>query len=229
MAERADVAAGTGTVDGARADAAGTRRRGRPSGRRPADSGTRAAILANARELFGEQGYDRTTLRQVAAAAKVDPTLISHYYGSKQRLFVAVVDLPVDPSVVVAQVVDGPVEQVGERLARLVVGLLETEEPRRRVLGLIRAATSEPEAAAMLRQRLSEELLGRIAAGIGTDHPELRATLVASQVVGLTMARHVIALEPLATAPGSWVVAAVAPTLQAYLTGPLPPDLPPEP
>lgn len=222
MPEHADP----GSTGGTAAGAAGVRSRGRPSGRRPAGSGTRAAILDSARALFGEQGYDRTTLRQVAAAAGVDPTLISHYYGSKQRLFVAVVDLPVDPSTVVPLVVDGPVEQVGERLAHLVVGLLETEEPRSRVLGLIRAASSEPEAAAMLRLRLSEELLGRVAAAIGTDRPELRATLVASQLVGLAMARYVVGVQPLASVPGPWLVAAVAPTLQAYLTGPLPPDLP---
>ncbi|WP_336920999.1 TetR/AcrR family transcriptional regulator [Aquipuribacter sp. SD81] len=197
---------------------------GRPSGRRPGDSGTREAILAAARRLFAEQGFDRTTIRQVAGAADVDPTLVHHYYGSKQRLFVAVVELPFEPDHVVAHVLTGDPAGVGERLARFVVGALEAEESRRRLLGLIRAAASEPEAAAMLRTRLTDDLLSRVATGIGADRPEYRATLCASQMIGIAMARYVVAVEPLASASAARLVADVAPTLQRYLTGSLSPS-----
>lgn len=194
---------------------------GRPSGRRPGVSGTREAILAAARHLFSEQGFDRTTIRQVAADAGVDPTLVHHYFGSKQRLFVAVVGLPFDSAHVVDRVLSGDPDGVGGRLAGFVVGALEDPDSRRRLLGLVRAAVSEPGAAAMLRERLTEDLLGRVASGIGADRPEYRATLCASQMIGLAMARHVVGVEPLASTPPQLVVADIAPTLQRYLTAPL--------
>ena len=193
----------------------------RRSGRRPGTSGARGAIAAAAGELFAERGYDRTSLRAIAAAAGVDPALVTHYFGSKQRLFVEVTQLPVDPELVVAQLLDGPREEAGRRLARFLVGVLESPEGRARVTGLVRSAASAPEAAAMLRQLIETRLVGPIAGALGTDRPELRATLVGTHVVGLVMVRLVVGVEPLASAPAAEVAAALAPVLQHYLTGPL--------
>lgn len=194
---------------------------GRRTGRRPGESRTRAAIAAAAAKLFAEQGFDRTSVRAVAREAGVDPALVTHYFGSKQRLFVEVSRLPVPPEALVAQVVHGPRRQVGLRLATLVLGVLETPEGRERMTALVRAAASEPAAADALRRLIQESVVGPIAAALGADRPELRATLAGSQVVGMVMARYVVGVEPLASAPSDEVVRAIGPTLQRYLTGPL--------
>ena len=99
--------------------------RGRPrSGRRPGDSGTRDAIRAAARAQFAEQGYDRTSMRSVALQAGVDPTLVSHFFGSKQKLFAEVMQLPFDPAAVIPRIVAGDPAGIGTRLAGFVVSVL---------------------------------------------------------------------------------------------------------
>jgi AcrR family transcriptional regulator len=197
------------------------RRVNRRTGRRRGETGTREDIAAAAAHLFAERGFDRTSLRAIAAEAGVDPALITHYFGSKQRLFVEVIQLPLEPDLVVAQVLDGPREDAGRRLAHLMVAVLESPEGRERMTGLVRSAASEPEAAAMLRQLLETRLVGPVAAALESDRAELRATLAGSQMVGLVMARYVVGIEPLASTPASEVAAAVAPVLQHYLTEPL--------
>jgi AcrR family transcriptional regulator len=191
------------------------------SGRRPGESGTRAAIAASASRLFAARGYDRTSLRAIAADAGVDPALVTHYFGSKQRLLIEVASPPIDPKLVVAQVVEGDPDGAGERLARLVLGVLEDPEGRERITAMVRAAASEPEAAVLMRDMIVAELYGPMTAALGGDRSEFRANLVGSQVVGLVMARYVVAIEPIASAPVEEVVAAIAPTLQRYLMGPL--------
>jgi AcrR family transcriptional regulator len=151
----------------------------------------------------------------------VDPALITHYFGSKQRLFVEIVQLPLDPELVVAQVLEGPREDAGRRLAHLVLAVLESPEGRERVTGLVRSAASEPEAAGMLRHLLETRLVGPVAAALGSDRAELRATLAGSQLVGLVMARYVIGVEPLASTDPGELAAALTPVLQHYLTEPL--------
>jgi AcrR family transcriptional regulator len=190
-------------------------------GRRPGTSGTRQAIAAAAARLFAAKGYDRTSLRGIAREAGVDPALVTHYFGSKQRLFVEVSQLPIPTDAIVTQVVTGDREQVGARLAELVVGVLETPEGRERMTALVRAAASEPAAAAALRSLIEEGVVGPIAASIGSDRPELRATLAGSQVVGIVMARYVVGVEPLASTPADEVARTIAPVLQHYLTEPL--------
>lgn len=193
----------------------------RPSGRRPGDSGTREAIREAAGRQFAELGYDRASLRSIARDAGVDPALVVHFFGTKHRLFADVVELPFDPGEVVPLVFAGPRSEIGRRLADFVVTTLEVPEARRRALGLIRAAASEPDAAAMVRELLSREVVARVAAELGVGDAEVRANLVGSQIVGLVMARYVIGLEPLASLPGPAVARAIAPNLQRYLTGPL--------
>lgn len=157
----------------------------------------------------------------MAAEAGVDPALVTHYFGSKQQLFIFVVAPPVDPALVVAQVVDGDPARAGERLARFVVGVLQEPDGRARITGMVRAAASEPEAAALLREVITRDLYGPMTAALGGDRPELRANLVGSQMVGLVMARYVVGIEPLASASPEEVVRAVAPVLQHYLMEPL--------
>jgi AcrR family transcriptional regulator len=193
----------------------------RRGGRRPGPSGTREAILAAASRHFAEHGYDRASLRRIAAEAGVDQKLIAHFFGSKQQLFVAAVGLPFNPGEVLPAILAGDPDSVGERLAALLVEVLEQPQLHQRLTGVVRAAASEPEVARMLREFLTRELFGPAAELLGTEDGPFRANLVGSQIVGLVMARYVVAIEPLVTMPPSAVAAAVAPTLQRYLLGPL--------
>lgn len=197
----------------------------RRSGRRPGDSGTRDAIRAAACRQFAEQGYDRTSLRSIAAEAGVDPALVAHFFGSKQRLFVEVVELPFDPAEVVPVVFGGDRKEVGERVARFLLAVLEQPEARQPMVALVRAAASEPEAARMVRELLTRRVIARIVEELRVDDADFRASLVGSQVVGLLMARYIVGIEPLASQPAETVAAAIAPTLQRYLAEPLPPAL----
>jgi AcrR family transcriptional regulator len=181
----------------------------RRGGRRPGRSGTREAILAAAGRHFAQHGYDRASLRGIAAEAGVDQKLIAHFFGSKQQLFVAAVGLPFNP---------------GEVLPTVLAGVLEQPELHQRLTGVVRAAASEPEVARMLREFLGRELFAPAAELLGSEDGAFRANLVGSQIVGLVMARYVIAIEPLASMPPQAVAAAIAPTLQRYLLGPVTPD-----
>lgn len=196
----------------------------RRGGRRPGPSGTREAILAAASRQFAEHGYDRASLRGIAAEAGVDQKLIAHFFGSKQQLFVAAVGLPFNPGEVLPAILAGDPDSVGERLAALLVDVLEQPELHQRLTGVVRAAASEPEVARMLREFLTRELFGPAAELLGAEDGPFRANLVGSQIVGLVMTRYVVAIEPLATMPPSAVASAVAPTLQRYLLGPLATD-----
>jgi AcrR family transcriptional regulator len=193
-------------------------------GRRPAGSGTREAIAAAARRQFGELGYRRTSLRSIAVEAGVDPRLVLHFFGSKQELFASVVELPFDPATAFDALM-GPGEQgLGRRLAEFILAVLDSPEGRGTITGLIRAAASEDEAAATIRELVAQRLLLPLASRVGRDRPELRASLVASQIVGLAMARHVVGLTPLATASHAELIAALAPVFDHYLTGPIDPE-----
>jgi AcrR family transcriptional regulator len=191
------------------------------SGRRPGTSGTRAAIAEAARRNFGELGYERTTIRAIAGDAGVDPALVVHFFGSKQQLFLSVMDLPFAPEEVLPRILAGDRDSVGERFARFIVGVLEDPSSRTVITGMVRAAASEPEAARMLRELISRRVFAAIAASLDVDRAELRATLVGSQVVGLVVARYIVAVEPLASLDRDQLVPAIGPNLQRYLVGDL--------
>ena len=191
------------------------------TGRRPAGSGTRDAILAAARAAFGEHGYEGATIRGIAGRAGVDPALVHHYFGDKRAMFVAAMELPVDPARIVEQVLTLDRDQVGEGLIRLFMSIWESEQARAPLLAMIRSAVSHEQAAEMLRQFVSEAVVARVAAALDVPHAALRPPLVGSQIVGLVFMRYIIKLEPLASLPPAQVVKAVAPNVQRYLTGDL--------
>jgi AcrR family transcriptional regulator len=190
----------------------------RRRGRRPGSSDTRAAILAAARERFAVHGYDRTRMRDVADDAGVDAALVHYFFGSKDGLFAAVMELPFRPTEVIEPVLAPGVDGLGERLLRQVLTIWDHPENRAALLAMLAGTTAHPEAARALREFLSREIIGRVAALVGDP---LRANLVGSQVVGLIVARYVVGVEPLAGLEREEVVRLVAPTVQRYLEGDL--------
>jgi AcrR family transcriptional regulator len=191
------------------------------TGRRPGDTQTRDAILAAARKLFAERGYDGASMRAIAAEAGVDASLVVHFFGSKAGLLVAAIEWPFDPEDELPRLLaDGP-EHVGVHLARLLVDTWDREGSRHAIMTLLRAATTEPRSAELLRTFIQLRLFGPLLARLGSDQPEIRGELCASQMLGLGLARYVIRFEPLASADGDRVVAWAGPTLQRYLTGDL--------
>ncbi|GAA2839762.1 TetR family transcriptional regulator [Kitasatospora paracochleata] len=190
------------------------------TGRRPGGEDTRGAVLAAARAEFGARGYQKASMRAIARAAGVDAALLHHYFGSKDRLFMAALEFPIDPRVVVERVLAGDRATVGERVAAFVLGLWEQPAVRDRLLALLRTAAASEEVAALVRGFMVTELVGRLAAELDVDQPELRVELVMSQIVGLAMARYVIGAEPLASAAPEEILPLLGRTVQLYLAAP---------
>jgi len=189
------------------------------TGRRPGASSTREEILRAARKLFAERGYEEATLRAIAAEAGVDAALVVHFFGSKAGLLEAAVEWPFDPEVEMPKLLADGRRHVGRRLAELFVRTWEEEGTRNPILTLIRAASTEPQAAALLSEFFRRRLYAPLLERLGVDRADLRAEFAVSQLVGLGMARYVLRFEPLASAEPDEIVDWIAPTLQRYLTG----------
>src|SRR3954451_21772349 len=191
------------------------------TGRRPGTSSSRDDILAAARRLFAERGYTGATMRAIAAEAGVDAALVVHFFGSKPALLGEAVEWPFDPDVEMPRLLSGGRSHVGAHLVGLFVRTWDEEATRNPILPLLLAATTEPQAAEMMseftRLRLFTPLMERLRA----DQPELRADLVASQLIGLGRPRCVLGLEPLSSAKPDQLIRCTAPTIQRYLTGKL--------
>ncbi|TGN62720.1 TetR/AcrR family transcriptional regulator [Nocardioides eburneiflavus] len=190
-------------------------------GRRPGAPDTRAEVLAAARASFAEKGFRGTTIRAVAASAGVDPALVHHYFGTKDDLFLAALEMPVDPREVLAPVVALGPDGAGERLLRTFLSVWDDPEIQVRLLAVVRSVLSE-DGATLLKEGFIPVVVGPVLAQLVADRPDVRVPLVASQVVGLIVTRYLIALPPMATMPAEDVVARVGPVIQHYLTGDLP-------
>jgi AcrR family transcriptional regulator len=189
------------------------------TGRRGGDSGTRDAILAAARHRFAGHGYAGTTIRGIAADAGVDPALVHHFYGNKEQLFLAALQLPVDPRQIAELVVHGgPRSDVGERMVRLFLSIWGNPDSRAPFLAMLRSATTTEQAATMLREFVTSALLARIAEPLGVSR--LRLETAIAQLFGIAMLRYVIQVEPLASATEDELVALVGPHVQRVLDGP---------
>jgi len=177
-------------------------------------------VLAAARAAFAERGYDGATIRGIATAAGVDPALVHHYFGNKDKLFLAAVEAPADPAEFLPEgLADGP-DALGENVLRLFLRLWDGPI-RPTGLALIRSAVGNEWTARLLREFLVSQVMRRVVAtlDISPAEREARGALVASQLVGLVMTRYVLKIEPVASATGESLVAAYAPTIQRYLTG----------
>ena len=190
------------------------------SGRRAGPTGTRAAILASARKLFAGKGFDGATLRAVARAARVDPALVVHFFGSKEELFAQSLELPYSPEEI-REKLAGPPATLGRRVAGFYLRTL-FQEKSATVLSLLRSSVTNPRAAALLRRTLEAFAAAVFLPLLPRKDALLRGELAASHMLGLFLARRVLGVEPLASEDDERLVEAVAPALQLYLTGPLP-------
>ncbi|MEV0963918.1 MULTISPECIES: TetR/AcrR family transcriptional regulator [unclassified Streptomyces] len=195
------------------------RRRGRPA-RTAAETGpaARERILEAARAEFAQRGYDKTSVRGIAKAAGVDPALVHHYFGTKDEVFAAAIEVSFEPALVVPAILGEGKEGVGERLARYFIGVWENPATRAPLLAILRSALTHEAAAKVLRGFVLRRMLERIAADLDVPDPKLRAELAASHMIGIAVLRYVIQVEPLATVDSEEIVEMVAPTLQRYLT-----------
>ena len=157
------------------------------TGRRPGNSGSREAILEAARAAFGERGFSDASVRDIAVRAGVDAALVHHFYGTKEQLFAAAMKLPVDLSVAMPALLEGGVVGLGERLVGFFLAAVEAGGDQNSLLALIRSVASHEQSAAMVREFVSKAVLGPLAASLEMPDPDLRATLVGSQLIGLAM------------------------------------------
>ncbi len=194
---------------------------GRRPGRRPGNPDTREAVLGAARAAFAERGFEGASIRGIAGAAGVDPALVHHYFGTKDDLFLAAVQAPVDPDELLPVVLTAPPDQRGAAVVRMVLRVWDGPT-RPAILALVRSAVNHEWSARLLREFVLTKVVRRVV-GSFDDMPveerEARGALVASQVIGLVMTRYVLKMEPVASASHESLAAAVGPTIQRYLTG----------
>ena len=195
----------------------------RRSGRRPGNQDTRTSILEAARQGFAEKGYDKVSIRAVAADAGVDPALVHHYFGTKEKLFLAALNAPINPAELIPQALAGPREQAGERLVRMVLGVWDSPAGAA-ALAVFRSALSNEWTARLLREFVITQVMRRAVRELTLDEDEapMRTALTATQIAGLLVARYVLKLEPLAGADADTLAAAVGPNIQRFLFDPMP-------
>ncbi|MEV5707735.1 TetR family transcriptional regulator [Actinoallomurus sp. NPDC052274] len=189
----------------------------RRPGRRPGPSSSRDDILAAARVLFGERGYDKASIRAIAREAGVDPALVHHFFGAKEELFAAAMEFPVDPAVFLGQVMAGPRSQIGERMARTFLRIWSDPRLRPQFVGIFRSAATTEQGAALLRDFITRTILTRVADAL--DLPPLNLAAAAAQMMGVVLLKYIVQVEPMASATEDDLVALLAPTLQHYLEG----------
>jgi AcrR family transcriptional regulator len=195
----------------------------RRSGRRPGNQDTSQSILEAARRLFAERGFDKTSIRAIATEAKVDPALVHHYFGTKDKLFLASMNAPINPGELVPQALAGPREEAGERLVRMALTVWDSPAGVA-ALALFRSALSNEWTARLLREFVITQVLRKAVVEMSLDPAEgpMRTGLLATQIAGLLTTRYVLKIEPVASAPIETLVKAIGPNVQRFLTEPLP-------
>lgn len=182
----------------------------------------RDAVLDSARAAFRSKGYMRTTMKGVAAAAGVAPEVVSKYWGSKDKLFAAAMQLPFDPATAVPALVAPGLDGMGERLVRVTLDTLGDEESRADLMALFQAGASTTKAAAGLKDFLEQSLIDRLARYIGVPDARLRVALISSYLIGVAVNRYITKLEPIASMSEDDLVRVVAPTIQNWLDPSIP-------
>lgn len=190
----------------------------RSPGRRPGGPDTRGEILRAARESFASKGFAATSLRAVARDAGVDAALVHHYFAGKDELFIEAIGLPIDPRQMAARVQQGPQDELGRRIVTTFLSVWESPEGQQRMKALLRSMAGHDEVARLMREGITRLIIKPVSQTLGVPDAEFRVTLVASQLIGMAMARYLLELEPLASASVPDLIDRLAPTLQSYLT-----------
>ncbi|MEV5783983.1 TetR family transcriptional regulator [Streptomyces sp. NPDC052287] len=177
---------------------------------------TRTAILTAARERFAADGYERATIRAIAKDARIDPSMVMRYYGSKEGLFAAVLD--VDLRLPAPERLNR--QDVGHALVQHFLDLWEENEV---LTAVLRVGVTNPAGAERMQGIFRDQLLP-ISLHLCPDPEQapVRAALTASQLLGLALARYVLRFPPAVALPREEIVAWLAPTVQRYLTAPHP-------
>lgn len=175
-------------------------------------------MLAAAKERFATDGYEKTTLRAIAADAHVDPSMVLYLFGSKADLFRESLHLILDPALL-AEALEGPADDVGTRMVRRYLHIWESPETAASMRAMLQSATSNSDAHEAFRSFMQDYVLQTVSGVLGGgERARLRAMLAASSLVGTAMLRYVMAVPPLATLTGDEVVRLIAPTVTRYLT-----------
>ena len=176
---------------------------------------TRAQILAAARQLFAQQGYDATTIRDVAAQASIDPAMVIRYFHSKEELFAlaATIELKLPPV--------GAIDpaRIGDMLIRRFLEVWEGAPDGRGMAILLRSASSNEFAANKMREVFNAQVRHAVASVGSPANAGLRAGLVSSQLLGLAMCRYILQLPPVVAMSPEEIIRDIGPTLQRYVTG----------
>jgi AcrR family transcriptional regulator len=183
----------------------------------PRSEGTRRAILGAARATFAARGYEQTTIRAVAARAGVDASMVMRYFGSKAGLFTAAVIMDLQ----IPDLLSVPASDRGELLVRHFVDRWDDPRHQDEMTAMLRTGATSETVAEQLHSVLSQLVTEPIAA-LGDERAAERGALIAAQLLGLGLCRYILRFEPLASMPAEDVVAAVAPSVQRYLTRPNP-------
>lgn len=176
-----------------------------------------ARILAAARAAFAETGWAGTTIRAIARAAEVDPALIYHYFGSKERLLDAATNPPQKWLEAVAESWTTPVPDLGRELLKLMMDSWADQEIGPVLRATILTAAHEPTTRAKLRLIVERSLMGASQLGADDQHRRVRSGLISTQIIGLALMRYVWKVEPIATMTEDEILAAVGPNLQRYI------------
>jgi len=174
-------------------------------------------LLEAARRRFAAGGYGGTSMRAIAADAGVDPAVALHFFGSKDGLFRAAVGWPFDPAPVAARLAEVDPADLGPTMARLFLGFWDDPSTGASLSALLRSAMTHEASAALLRAFVGQQLFGRISHLVGGPAAALRVDLAAAQLIGVAVLRHVLRVEPIASASTEELVGWLAPALTTYL------------
>lgn len=177
---------------------------------------TRTAILRAAQARFAADGYDRATIRAIAADARIDPSMVMRYFGSKAGLFAAAVDVDLR----LPDVSGVPRMELGRVLVTHFLERWEGDPADDALLMLLRSAATDDAARERMQYTFTSQLVPVVASVVGDSREaSQRAGLIASQLLGLALTRHILRLPPVVALDRAVLVEQIGPTIQRYLTG----------
>lgn len=196
-------------------------KQGKQVGRRRGSEGdARNDIIRAAKQCFAQKGYDRATMREIGLLANVDPSLIVHYFGNKERLFAEVFILDVPDMQLAERLTNVPQDRWGATLAEMFVAIADSSEWFRTLIGVLRAAATEPKAADMVAHLFRGAIVDKFTL-LGISHAPQRAAMLASFMMGVAYTGHIVGLDDFITASPEVRRTLIAAFIQPILTAPI--------